>query len=219
VRLSLSGGYPMAIAGTLTMSVSTDLTTDPAVQFSTGGRTVPFVIPANSTDANFAGQGPQIRLQTGTVASTITLTPSFSLQAGGVDLTPTTPTALQFSVPSTAPVLISGQVTNITANSITMSMSGFSTSRSLTALNVQFTPATGFNIPQAQFTIDLRQSSTAWFQSGNSQSFGGQFVIAAPFVFQGTAPAGQTILQSVSSFTVSVSNASGTSNQLQVKVQ
>ena len=219
VRLSLSGGYPMAIAGTLTMSVSTDLTTDPAVQFSTGGRTVAFVIPANSTDANFAGQGPQIRLQTGTVASTITLTPSFSLQAGGVDLTPTTPTALQFSVPSTAPVLISGQVTNITANSITMSMSGFSTSRSLTALNVQFTPATGFNIPQAQFTIDLRQSSTAWFQSGNSQSFGGQFVIAAPFVFQGTAPAGQTILQSVSSFTVTVSNASGTSNQLQVKVQ
>jgi hypothetical protein len=219
VSLKLSSPYPIAIAGTLTMTISTDLTVDPAVQFVTGGRTVPFTIPANSTDAIFAGQGSQIRLQTGTVASTVTLTPSFVTQQGNVDLTPTTPTSLQFTVASVPPVLIGGQVTSTTGNSFTLSLSGFSTSRSLTTLNVQFKPSAGFNVPQTQFTIDLRQASAAWFQSANSQTFGGQFAVVAPFFFQSTAPSGQTIVQSVSSLTISVSNASGTSNPLQVTIQ
>lgn len=219
VGLKLSSPYPIAIAGSLTMSISTDLVADPATQFATGGRTVPFVIPANTTDAVFAGQGTQIRLQPGTVTATVTLSPSFATQPGGVDLTPSSPTSLQFSVASTAPILRSGQVTNVTATSFTMNMSGFSTSRALTALNVQFTPSTGFSVPQTQFTIDLRQSSAAWFQSANSQSFGGQFVVSVPFAFQGTAPSGQTILQSVSSLLVTVSNANGTSSALQVKIQ
>ena len=51
VRLSLSSVYPVAVTGTLTMSVQSDLTVDPAVQFSTGGLSVSFtVIPANSTN-------------------------------------------------------------------------------------------------------------------------------------------------------------------------
>ena len=219
VRLTLASAYPVAIAGTLAMSVSTDLTVDPATQFSTSGRSVPFVIPANSTDAIFAGQGPQIRLQPGTVAGTITLTPSFATQAGGVSLIPDSPKPLQFSVPSAPPVLIGGQITNGTANSFTLVVTGYSTTRSLTALNVQFTPATGFTVPQAQFTIDLRQQSTVWFQSGTSQSFGGQFTVSVPFSFQGTVPTGQSVLQSVSSLSVTSSNSSGTSNSLQKTVR
>jgi hypothetical protein len=200
------------------MSISTDLVVDPAAQFASGGRTVQFVIPANRTDAVFAGQGLQIRLQPGTVASTITLTPSFATQAGGVDLTPNSPPALQFTVASAPPVLIAGHATNVTATSFTLVVTGFSTTRSLTALNVQFTPATGFNVPQAQFTIDLHQPSTVWFQSGNSQSFGGQFIVNAPFNFQGTVPAGQSVLQSVSSLMVTATNSGGASNTLQATI-
>ena len=70
----------------LTLTTSGNFGTDPAVQFSTGSaagnRTVDFVIPAGSTSANFAGQGSQILLQTGTVAETVTLTPSFATTAG-----------------------------------------------------------------------------------------------------------------------------------------
>jgi hypothetical protein len=219
VRLSLSAVYPIAVAGTLTMTVSTDLTADPAAQFSTGGRTVSFVIPANSTDANFAGQGTQIRLQPGTVAGTISLTPSFATQVGAVNLTPDPLTSLQFSVASAPPVLIAGQATNITTNSFTLVVTGFSTTRSLAALNVVFTAAAGFTVPQTQFTIDLHQSSTVWFQSGSSKSFGGQFIVNVPFSFQGTVPAGQqSVLQSVSSLSVTASNASGTSNALQATI-
>lgn len=214
VRLALSSAYPIAVAGTLTISISGDLAADPAVQFSTGGRTVAFVIPANTTNAVFPGQAPQIRLQTGTVASAIVLTPSFSTQAGGLNLTPTSPGVLQFNVAPVAPALIANRITNSTADGFTLVVSGYSTTRSLTALDVRFTPAAGFNVPQTQFTVDLRPASTFWFQSANSQTFGGQFAVAVPFRIQGTVAVGQTALQSITALSVTVSNERGTSNSL-----
>ncbi len=212
VTLSLSSPYPLSVAGTLTMSVSSDLPVDPAVQFSTGGRTAQFLIPANSTDAIFTGQGPQARLQTGTVAGTIVLTPSFSVQGSNITLTPDSPRSLQFDVPSVAPVLFSGRVANPTANGFSVVFTGYSTTRSIASLNAQFAATAGFTVPQTQFTVDLRQASSAWFQTGGSQAFGGQFTLAVPFIFRGTAPAGHSVLESVGSLTVSVTNESGTSN-------
>ena len=91
VGLTLASPYPVAISGTLTISVTGTLPADPAVQFATGGTTVSFTIPANQTSAVFGAQGTQLGLQTGTVASTITITPSFATQAGNVPLTPATP--------------------------------------------------------------------------------------------------------------------------------
>jgi len=197
------------------MSVSSDLPVDPAVQFSTGGRTAQFLIPANSTDAIFTGQGSQIRLQTGTVAGTIALTPSFSTQTGGLNLTPDSPASLRFDVASAAPVLILGRVSSSSSNGLTVTVTGFSSTRTITALSAQFTPVAGFNVPQTQFTIDLRQVSNAWFQSNGSQAFGGQFTVAVPFTFQGTPPAGRSILESVSSVSLTVSNELGSSNLVQ----
>jgi len=219
VSLKLSSPYPGALAGVLTMSFSGDLLVDPAVQFATGGRTVPFVIPANSTDAVFAGQGTQIRLQTGTVANTVILTPSFATQAGGVDLTPDPPVSQQFVVAASAPTLLAVQATTRTTNGFTLVVQGFSTTRSITNLSVQFTPSAGFNVPTTQFTIDLRQDSRVWFQSGSSQPFGGQFVVAVPFNFQGTVPTGQSAVDSIASVSVTVSNERGSSQSLQTALR
>ena len=97
IGLTLASPYPVAISGTLTLSVTGTLPADQAVQFLTGGSTVSFTIPANQTSAVFGAQGTQLGLQTGTVASTITITPSFVTQAGNVPLTPATPEVLQFS--------------------------------------------------------------------------------------------------------------------------
>ena len=124
ISLTLARSYPVAIAGTLTLSVSGDLPGDPAVQFLTGGTTVPFVIPANTTSAVFGNQGTQIGLQTGTVASTITLTPTFATRAGNVDLTPANPTTLKISIAPAPPTLISIQFSNQTANGVTIAVSG-----------------------------------------------------------------------------------------------
>jgi len=216
IRLTLANPYPLALTGVLTLSTSSDLVNDPAVQFSTGGRTVPFVIPANSTAANFAGQGPQLRLQTGTVASSITLTPTFATQSGGIDVTPASPTTLQFAVAAAQPVLVSIQAANETASSFTLTVTGYSTTRTLTGLTLQFTPAAGISIGTSQFTSDLKQTATSWFQSTASQAFGGQFSVTVPFTLQGTPPTGKTLLQTIAAISATVSSERGTSNSLQV---
>ena len=214
VSLKLASPYPLALTGVLTLSTSGNLVSDPAVQFSTGGQTVSFVIPANSTDANFANQGPQLHLQTGTVASTITLTPTFATQSGGVNVTPSSPTTLQFTVAPTAPVLISAAPASETANSFVLNLIGYSTTRTLTSVTLQFTAAAGKTLGTSQVTINIQPAATIWFQSTASQAFGGQFEVTLPFTIQGTVPTGQTLLQTIASISATVSNDVGTSNQV-----
>jgi hypothetical protein len=214
IRLTLANPYPLALTGVLTLSTSSDLVNDPAVQFATGGRIVPFVIPANSTSANFADQGPQLRLQTGTVASSITLTPTFLTQSGGIDVTPASPTTLQFAVAAAPPVLVAVLPVNETANSFALNVTGYSTTRTLTSVTLQFTAAASMTIGTSQVTIDVRQAATLWFQSAGSQSFGGQFTVTLPFTLQGTPPTGKTLLQTIASISATVSNERGASNSL-----
>ncbi len=228
ISLTLASGYPVALAGTLTLTTSGNLVSDPAVQFSTGGRTVPFVIPANSTSANFAGQGSQIFLQSGTVAETVVLTPDFLTQAGGIDLTPSPATTLQFSVAPAAPVLlavvpasvISTATGTVITSSFVLNITGFSTTRSVKSMTVQFTAATGFNFGAgSQVQVDLTSSSAAWFQSAASQAFGGQFEISIPFTLTGTGlPTGTAPIQAIASVSVTVTNDVGTSTPLQASL-
>ena len=215
LALALSKPYPAAVSGTLTIAIASDLTPDPAVQFSTGGRTVAFVIPANATDAIFTGQGPQIQLQTGTVASTITVTPVFATQAGGINLTPSSPSTLEFSVAGAAPTLISAAVGSTTANSFVLTLVGFTTTRSLTTLAVQFTAAPGFNISTTPVNIDVSHVATAWFVRTASAAFGGEFQVTVPFTLSGTVATGQTLIGSLASISVTISNSTGASNAMQ----
>ena len=219
VTLTLASGYPLALAGTLTLAVSGNLDADPAVQFSSGGTSVPFVIPANTTSAIFAGQGPQIRFQVGTVASTITLTPTFTTQTGGIVLTPSNPATLQLTVASAAPVLLAAQVGTVTTAGFVLTLTGYSTTRSLSSAVIQFTAAQGFNFPTTQFTVNLSQVSTLWFSSTASKANGGEFSLAIPFSLQGaTPPVGQTLLNAISSVSATVSNGTGASNSISTPV-
>ncbi len=222
VSLTLAKSYPVDLNGVLTLGTSGNFGTDPAVQFatgsSTGNRTVDFVIPANSTSANFAGQGSQILLQTGTLAETVTLTPSFATTAG-VDVTPASPSTLQFTIASLAPVLESMQVTNTTASSFILLIIGYSTPRSLGSLNITFNPASGYNFKTTTFTSDLSQVAALWFQGATSQTFGGQFEVTIPFNLTGPVSNNKTLLQAIASVSATVSNGVGTSNSLQANVQ
>lgn len=215
VGLALSKPYPAALTGTLTITIASDLPADPAVQFSTGGRTVTFAIPANSTAAIFAGQGPQIQLQTGTVAGTITLTPEFSTQAGDIDLTPASPATLQLSVTPAAPTIISAQVGSVSSNAFVLTVVGYSTTRSLTAMAVQFTAAAGFDISTAPVNIDLSNVAAAYFDSTASVAFGGQFQVTVPFTLSGKVGTGQTLTGAIATISTTVSNPTGTSSALE----
>ena len=219
LTLALAAPYPVAISGTLTLTVSGDLPADPAVQFASGGRTVPFVIPANSTGAVFGSSGGQIGFQSGTVAETIVLTPSFATQAGGIDLTPATPSVLQVAVQPAAPTLVAVSVSGQTATGFSIVVTGYTTSRTLTNWTVKFTTATGFTMPTTQFTVNVQPVANQWFSGSASQAFGGQFTITVPFAFQGTPPSGQSLLSGIAAVSVTVSNELGTSNSVQATLQ
>jgi hypothetical protein len=219
INLTLSSPYPVSIAGVLTLGVSGNLPADPAVQFATGGQTVNFTIPANTTSAVFGTQGTQVGLQTGTVAGTITLTPTFSTLNGGVPLNPTTPTTLQLTVPSVAPTLQAISISAQTTNSFVISVTGFTTTRALSTWNVQFAAAPGFSLAVTNFSIDVSQISSVYFQTVASRAFGSQFILSIPFTFQGTPPSGLTVLNSIASVAATVTNGQGTSNSISATAQ
>jgi hypothetical protein len=219
IGLKLSDVYPVAVAGILTLTTSGNLPSDTGVQFATGGRTVPFVVPANSTNATFAGQGTQAFLQTGTVAETITLTPSFATQAGGVDLTPASPPTVQLTIASAAPTLLTIQIASATTSGFILNVIGYSTTRKLTNLSVTFSPSAGFNVPSVPIPVDVTQVAQLWFQSAAAQGFGGQFEVAIPFSLQGTVATGRTLIQALASVSVTASNDIGTSNSMQARFQ
>jgi hypothetical protein len=219
VSLTLASPYPVALAGTLTLSVVGNPSTDPSVQFATGGRTINFTIPANGTNAIFGSQGTQIGFQTGTVASTITLTPAFTTQAGNVDLTPSPPVALQSTIAAAAPTLVAIQLLNQAATGFTIQVTGFSTTRALKTWTVQFATAPGFTMPTSQFSIDVQSVSKVWFGSAASQNFGGQFTLSVPFTFQMSGSGAQNPLKSLASVSVTMSNDVGASNSVTATVQ
>ena len=219
VTLTLAAPYSVAISGTLTLTVSGDLPADPAVQFASGGRTMPFIIPANSTGAVFGASGSQIGFQSGTVAEAIVLTPSFATQAGGIDLTPATPSVLQLTIQPVAPTLVGISINNETATGFSIAVTGYATSRTLTNWTVKFTTAAGYVMTTSQFTINIQQVASPWFQGAASQTFGGQFTITVPFTFQGTPPNGQSLLRGIAAVSVTVGNELGASNSVQATLQ
>lgn len=217
ISLTLESPHPVAIAGFLTLGVSSELPPDPAVQFATGGRTVSFVVRAGATEAEFGALGTRIGLQTGTVASAMTLRPSFATQAGNVDLNPSDLQPLRFDVAPAPPVLISGQIASQTANSFVIRVTGYATTRTLQSWLLELTPAPGVKMSSSQFMIDVQQVASVWFQSATSRNFGGQFSMSIPVTFQ--LSGNQTILNVLSSVSVAMTNELGSSNSLQVNLR
>jgi hypothetical protein len=221
VSLTLASPYPVDVDGVLTLTTSGNYGSDPAVQFSTGSsagnRTVDFTIAANSTSADFVGQGSQILLQTGTVAETVTLAPTFET-TDGVPLTPASAT-LQFTIPSLAPAIETVQVTNESATSFTLLVNGYTTLRSLGTLTVTLNAASGYSLASTQFPLDVSHAGALWFQSASSQSYGGLFQISIPFNLTGPVTATTSPIQAIASVAVTLSNSIGTSGSQQAPVQ
>lgn len=212
--LTLAQPYPLDVNGTLTMGVSsTVFATDPSVQFATGGRSVSFTIPAGATQATFLNGSTQLQLQTGTVAETINIGASFAT-AGGVTVTSPNTAPLVVNIPRSAPTLISVAQQNFTTSGFTILVTGYSTTRTLSKVNLQFTGAPGLTLSGASFTVDVTQAATFWFSGSTSQPFGGLFAISIPVnvkVTGGTAP---TSLSGQFTVTATATNDVGTSNSV-----
>jgi hypothetical protein len=202
ITVSLASTYPLPITGTATLTfqpAGTNGVDDPSVQFASGGRSASFTIPANATEATLGGS-PFV-VQVGTVSGTITIT-VVSLQAGGQALDVPSGLTLSVSIPAGPPIIQSLSLVH-TANGIQLQILGVSDTRELTQASVTFQTAAGTSVQTPQLTVPLTSVATGWFQSSTSASFGGQFALTLPFIFQGNV--------SLSSVSVTLSNTSGDS--------
>jgi hypothetical protein len=216
VGLALADTYPLTLRGTLTLAFNSDVfANDPAVQFAVGGRTVNFSIPAGQKDAVFAPGQTTVRLQTGTVAGTIVLTPSFQSD-GGIALTPTDPPALTLTVPSATPRLQAVQTTGKTASGFSVLVTGYATSRQITQIDLTFTPTSGENVPTTRITIPADASFNAWYQGTTSSQFGSQFTATIPITLSGDLVNVATLYETIKSVSVTLTNRVGASNTMSV---
>ncbi len=216
IGLTLDQPTPFALRGALTISQDAG-SYDSSVQFATGGQTVIFDVPANTSQAVFPNNLDRVRLQTGTVAGNIVLTTAF-VNSQGVDLTPATPQRLTLTVPPSAPTLLHGEVSATSSSSFTVEITGFTTTCELAKLDLQFTPVPGYRFPSNQFSVDINGPATVWFRTGTG-GYGGLFSVSIPFSatgkFGGTNPQLLDLLQTIST---SVSNAQGSSSALSIGV-
>jgi hypothetical protein len=200
--LALGAAYPQAITGQITLAFAADSSLsapsgDPSIQFSTGGDTASFTIPANSTTP------VPFSLQTGTVAGTITLTVSW--QAGGVTLAVPAGLTQSIQIDPSAPV-ISAVTATASSSSLTVTITGYSNTRELTEAMVQFAPATGQTLQTTSLTVPLTSAAASWFGGSASDQYGSQFTLTLPFtVSNGDASA-------IGSVSVQLVNTKGTSS-------
>jgi Bacterial Ig-like domain (group 3)/FG-GAP-like repeat len=197
----LSQGYPLPLQGTFSLGVQPPTTggvVDPSVQFSTGGTTLDFTIPANSTTT------PTVQLQTGTLAATITIT--LTLTADGQDVTPAGLAPVVIDVPATAPT-ISSVTLQRNGDTLSVTIEGFSSTREMDQANFDFTAADGSTISNPKITVDIGSPFTTWYNQNTSDQYGSAFTYVQNFDVSNNA-------STVAGVSVTLANSVGTSNSL-----
>ena len=215
VGLTIASAYPLALTGSLTLAFNSDVfSNDPAVQFATGGRTVAFTIPANSTRAIFANNQNQIRVQSGSLAGSITLTPSINTTEGSINLTPTTPPTLTLNVAPATPRILGVALGSKTATTITLLISGYATNRSVTTMRLQFTPVSGENVGTTDVTVPVEASFLGYYQGPASAPFGSLFTVSVTLTLAGDIKNVSSVTDTVQSVAVTLTNRVGASNSV-----
>lgn len=201
ITIRLESPYPVPITGTLTLVFTPNLANpvdDPAVQLTSGGRTVTFTIPTGQTEAQFSIN--PLRFQVGTVAGQVQLQTVFTPTGGQPTPGPTVTVTLARSIP----VITSASLT-AAPGGFTLNVEGFSNTREVSQMTLQFTPVAGSTLLETTaFTIPVTAAYNAWYSSAASLPFGGGFRFSLPLTVTGDA----TVIDSV---VVRISNSVGES--------
>jgi hypothetical protein len=184
ISVTLAEPFGAAIAGTLALTFKpsgSNPMNDPAIQFSTGGRTANFIIAANAMSATFSS--PQLAVQTGSVEGSITLSIT-SLQSGSSSL-PIPGGASQTAEVGAAPPAIQSIKVVQSTGGFELQITAVADTRDLTQASVAFQPVAGTNLQTSQLILPLTSIANSWFQSSSSAAYGGLFVLTLPFTFNG----------------------------------
>lgn len=199
----LTQGYSQEITGQVSLTFAPDSgADDPAVQFTTGGRTAGFRIAAGTTPAVFSTSS--VGVQTGTVAGTITLTTRMFV--GTIDVTPTPAPTKIIRIARSAPVITSVSVSR-TSSGFDLVVIGYSTPREVTTAVVSLKAKPDKKLSDTLFNISLSSAFSAWYQSAASAAYGSQFSLRIPFTVQNDSDA-------VASVSVFLTNSLGGSAEV-----
>ncbi len=181
LSFALQNPYPVTLNGDFDLSFSPAVNPpvdDPAVQFATGGRSLTFTVPADSTAV------PTVQLQSGTVAGTITI--PLLLTANGVNVTPTSIQPVVIVIPAAIPAVSSATMTK-SGDQLTVVMHGFSNTREVTQATFHFVGITGAQIDTPDVTVPVGPAFTAWYSSAASDQYGSTFTYTQAFTVGGGA--------------------------------
>ena len=132
-----------------------------------------FTVPAGSTTI------PQVALQTGTVAGTITVT--LALTAAGVDVTPAGVSPITLVIAPAVPVITSVSFTNSNTGLITIVITGFSNTREVTQASFVFTGTGAKSLGASTVDIPVTGLFSPWYGSADSDAFGSEFTYTQNF--------------------------------------
>jgi hypothetical protein len=165
---------------------------------------VNFTIPANTTQvplpAGFA-------LMTGTATGTGQIAVTFRDSLGNNITSPNVQAAV-FSIAGTAPVISSFKISLPVNGVYTATVSGYSSTLSMTNAAFTFSPTSGTNLTNSTVTVPLSNAFAAWYGTSQSNQYGGQFSLTVPFGF---SVSGGTSTNPISAVTVTLTNAVGSS--------
>jgi Putative Ig domain len=185
IAVALSSPYAADLAGQLILTFAPDSGGgDSTIQFSTGGTTASFTIPAGSTAAVFPASS--LALQTGTVAGTLILTAR--LTSSGADVTPSPAPSVTATLARAAPAITSATFSQ-TSTGVEIQITGYSTAREVTQATFTFSATAGQTLQTSQVVVQLGDLFNNWFQDSSSSRYGSQFTYKQPFTVQGDASA------------------------------
>jgi hypothetical protein len=177
--ITSSAPYPVDITGAARLEFSpvSGAVDDPMIQFTSGGRTANFRIPAGQTTGTITGN-PSI--MTGTTAGTIRVVIE-NLNAGGPI---NAPAPRVITIATAAPVITRVELIR-NPTSIDVRVTGFSNTRQLDRGLFRFSVRAGDTLQTSDFTVQLNQAFATWYGNSQSNQFGTQFVLTMPFSVSG----------------------------------
>jgi hypothetical protein len=203
ITLQLAQPFPAPVSGSMTLTFVPNALAnadDPAVQFSTGGRTVTFNFPANATNATFPAD--PLRILSGTVA-------------GVIRISTTSNPASASPIPDRE-ITIARSVPVITASSIqlgngqfTLVLDGYSNTRELSAATIRLIPTAGAPLQTTDINLNVTAAFASFYQTS---TLGGVFRLTIPFNVAGT-------LNDIDSLTATLTNSVGTSQPVTVRLR
>ena len=196
VQITMASAFPAAIQGQLILSFQpASGPSDSTIQFSTGGRTANFNIPAGATTATFVdnnGLSVQLQVQTGTAAGTIVISLSNLIAAGGVDITPTPAPSITTQIAAAAPVVSKVQIvrnadsaSGCLLGQLCVEITGYATAREVTQATFNFSAVTGQTLQPTASSISVAVDSVfgKWF---STSTMGSQFIFVQAFAITGS---------------------------------